>query len=458
MKTLEQMLTQCFETCDEIERAGIIKSSLGTSLQMNLRNEFIKFLSYLAFADGKADEAELHFIKEKLGVGMNIEKLRSCRTSVFTTEIPVAFKYFVLTDAGHKISGIDNNRARRLADTYAMLGREFIAVADEIADEEIKCLTKYCGMLDKYLREFGLYVPQRNFDRDEILRTNHSRQAANGDISLKEEDIESILAELNALIGLDSVKEDVNTIVNLLRIQKLRKERGMKQPDVSKHLVFSGNPGTGKTTVARMLGKIYAALGVLDGGQLVEVDRSGLVSGYVGQTAMKTKDVIESALGGILFIDEAYSLTAGRGEGDFGQEAVDTLLKGMEDHRDELIVIVAGYPALMQEFLESNPGLRSRFNKFIEFEDYTAEQEVEILNGMAAKQEYILTEDAKQGAKDFFEDRIAARLASYANARDARNYFEKAVANQAGRVVKIENIDDETLKTIEQEDLPAELT
>jgi AAA+ superfamily predicted ATPase len=455
MQKLDELLVKCFETCNEIERAGIIKVSLGTSLQENLKNEFIKFLSYLAFADGKACDEELAFIHEKFGIKMNVQELRAAGTSVFTAEIPVSFKYFVLTDAGHKISGLDNNRAKRLADTYALLGREFIALADEISDEEIKCLTRYCGMLDKYLKEFGLYVPERRFDKDEILRNSQARQQEA--VSLKEEDIETVLAELNALTGLDSVKEDVNTIVNLLRIQKIRKERGMKQPDVSKHLVFSGNPGTGKTTVARMLGRIYAALGILSGGQLIEVDRSGLVSGYVGQTAMKTRDVIDSALGGILFIDEAYSLTANRGEGDFGQEAVDTLLKGMEDHREDLIVIVAGYPALMQEFLDSNPGLRSRFNKFIEFEDYTAQQEVEILESMAAKQEYVLTAEAKEKALGFFEKRIEAQLVSYANARDARNYFEKAIANQAGRIVSLENLDDETLKRIEAQDLAEEL-
>jgi SpoVK/Ycf46/Vps4 family AAA+-type ATPase len=209
--------------------------------------------------------------------------------------------------------------------------------------------------------------------------------------------------------------------------------------------------------VARQLAKIYKALGAIEGGQLVEVDRSGLVRGYVGQTAMKTKDVIDSAIGGILFIDEAYTLTANRGENDFGQEAVDTLLKAMEDNREDLVVIVAGYPALMEEFLNSNPGLRSRFNKYIYFEDYTPQQEISILEGQARKAEYILSSEAKEKALEFFTNRINEHLASYANARDARNYLEKAIAKQADRIVKLDNIDDETLKTIIAEDLPESL-
>lgn len=457
MQKLEEMLEGCFATCDEIESAGVIKVNIGMKLRDSLKNDFVRFLSFLTFSDGKVEAEEIRFINDKFNVNVNANQLMALRPSSCAPEIPAAFKYFVLTDAGHKISGPDNNRARRLSDAYAMLGREFIAIGDDIKDEEIRCLTKYCGMLDKYLREFGLYAPVRKFDKDEIMRQNQSRLPLEKPVSLKEEDVEQILEELNSFIGLDSVKEDVSTIVNLLRIQKLRKERGMKQPDVSKHLVFSGNPGTGKTTVARMLGKVYAALGILDGGQLIEVDRSGLVSGYVGQTAMKTKDVIDSAIGGVLFIDEAYTLTAGKGENDFGQEAVDTILKGMEDHRDDLIVIVAGYPALMQEFLNSNPGLRSRFNKFIEFEDYTAEQIVQILKRMAEKQEYVISSDAEKKALEFFKKRIEAEPVSFANARDARNYLEKAMANQAGRIVNIENIDNDTLKLIIAEDLPESL-
>lgn len=185
----------------------------------------------------------------------------------------------------------------------------------------------------------------------------------------------------------------------------------------------------------------------------MEVDRSGLVCGYIGQTATKTAEVIESALGGVLFIDEAYTLTNGKGQGDFGQEAVDTLLKGMEDHRDDLVVIVAGYTELMEEFLDSNPGLRSRFNKFINFEDYTAEEEVEILINNCKKQEYMLSRDALEEARRFFTERVANKPEGYANARDVRNYLEKAISNQATRIVGLKDVDKNILAMLEKEDL-----
>lgn len=455
MNTLEKMLEDVYASCEEIEKAGVIKTSLNMSLKENLRAEFVKFLSYLAMADGEASTEEISFIKEKTGTDITPDMMNVIVKASFSIEIPTAFKYFVLTDAGRKIKGGDNTRAKRLADTYSRLGQEFIASNKEISDAELSALTRYCEMLDRYLREFGLYVSPRKFSRENILQDE--KQKAEPVKELNEESVEEILSELNGLIGLDQVKEDMNTIVNLLRIQKIRRERGMKIPEVSKHLVFSGNPGTGKTTVARMLSKIYRALGILEGGQLVEVDRSGLVSGYVGQTAMKTKDVVDSALGGVLFIDEAYTLTANRGENDFGQEAVDTILKAMEDNRDNLIVIVAGYPALMEEFLNSNPGLRSRFNKYIFFEDYTPEQEVAILESMAGKQEYQLESKAKEEAVRFFTERVNSKPASYANARDARNYLEKAISNQADRIIQLQELDDETIKTILTEDLPKEL-
>ncbi|MGN0481422.1 MAG: AAA family ATPase, partial [Lachnospiraceae bacterium] len=258
------------------------------------------------------------------------------------------------------------------------------------------------------------------------------------------------MEELNSLVGLEKVKDEVKTLINIMKVMKLRQAQGLKTTGVSKHLVFSGNPGTGKTTVARLLAKVYGALGVIEKGHLVEVDRSGLVSGYVGQTAIKTKEVIDEALGGVLFVDEAYTLSNGK-EGDFGQEAIDTLLKGMEDNRDNLVVIVAGYPDLMEKFLDSNPGLRSRFNKFLFFEDYTSTQQVEILESMCKGKDYKLSKEAEKKAFQYFEK--ASLSPNYANAREVRNYLERAIAKQATRILTIENATREQLVELTAEDV-----
>ena len=269
--------------------------------------------------------------------------------------------------------------------------------------------------------------------------------------------VEEALEELNRLVGLEAVKEDVEGLINLVKVRKLRQERGLKSPDMSLHLVFSGNPGTGKTTVARIVGKIYRALGILSRGHLVEVDRSGLVAGYVGQTALKTQEVIQKALGGILFIDEAYALAPEDGGKDFGQEAIDTVLKAMEDHRNDFVVIVAGYETLMPRFIDSNPGLKSRFNKYLHFADYDGDQLYEILQGMVERGDYRLSGEAAEGLKAHLAALYQHRDQNFGNARDVRNLFEKLVAAQANRVAGISAPTDEEILTLTKQDLEAVL-
>ncbi len=262
------------------------------------------------------------------------------------------------------------------------------------------------------------------------------------------------MEDLNALIGLEDIKHDVKELADFAKVQKLRRDEGMKSVPVSLHLVFTGNPGTGKTTVARIISRIYKKIGVLSKGQLVEVDRSGLVAGYVGQTALKVQEQINAALGGVLFIDEAYALSQ---ENDaFGQEAIDTILKAMEDHRDDLVVIVAGYTKPMEKFIDSNPGLKSRFNKYIEFPDYSVDELEAIFDMNCKKYEYIVEEDAKKHIREMISARKLTKLENFANAREIRNLFEEIVTNQARRIAEIENPTSEQLKLIMSEDLTEE--
>lgn len=283
--------------------------------------------------------------------------------------------------------------------------------------------------------------------KDDVVKIDDDTFQKNTEEEM-EESLDDLLEELNSLVGLEAVKKEVNSLVNLIQIRKIREERGMKQPSMSLHLVFSGNPGTGKTTVARLLSKIYKKLGVLSKGHLIETDRSGLVGGYLGQTAIKTQEVIQSAMGGILFIDEAYTLAPKTKDDAYGQEAIDTILKAMEDHRDDLIVIVAGYPGLMDNFIHSNPGLESRFNKYIFFEDYNPDELYGIFISMCENSSLKLDSKADEYLKGLCEDLYNTRGDNFANGRQIRNLFENVLTAQANRLSSDLDITDDELMTI----------
>ena len=264
------------------------------------------------------------------------------------------------------------------------------------------------------------------------------------------EKLDDLLAELDGYIGLAAVKKEVRDLINMVQVFKLRREHDLPTEEMSLHMVFTGNPGTGKTMMARMMARIYRSLGILSKGQLVEVDRSGLVAGYVGQTAIKTQKVIEKAMGGVLFVDEAYALN-GRSENDFGQEAIDTLLKAMEDHRDDLVVIVAGYTDLMDKFIHSNPGLESRFNRFLLFEDYSLDELMAIFK-MRCGKGYVLAPEAEPLVRDYI---AAERTAGdgFGNARGVRNIFEHILVAQNERLAKLPSVTRDDLMTLLPEDI-----
>ncbi|MCL9981427.1 MAG: AAA family ATPase [Bacteroidia bacterium] len=325
-----------------------------------------------------------------------------------------------------------------------------------------KLLDKYAATLNRYaliISKADAKTSKAEEERlAEIYKWLHHPLPEKVNKSLKineqnpNETLDEVLKELRSLIALDAVKEEVETLVNFVKIQLEREKQGLKTTPISYHIVFTGNPGTGKTTVARLIARIYKHLGVLERGHLIETDRSGLIAEYAGQTAVKTNKAIDDALDGILFIDEAYALV-GEGQDSYGQEAVATLIKRMEDDRSRLVVILAGYSQEMQDFLETNPGFKSRINRYIDFADYESMAMLEIFESFCKKSQYILGDGVKEQLSTFFDNAYQNRDKTFGNGRFVRNTFEKVLENQANRVSKEKQITREMLQLITLEDL-----
>ena len=414
------------------------------------------------------------YINEILSTSYSIEELSvfACtRTKYFLTSAPNSWKNIVLYDYENS-----TNFHKELLEIYKSIN---LKLSDSLYNDFFNILDTYKENIYNNIKietNPNINVPKVYFKNPNYhlidtlsqlkelqtktyITTNFDEQneKLSNDLEIKKEDnepektLDELLEELNSLTGLNSVKTEINKLIDLIKINKMREENGLLSSNVSKHMVFSGNPGTGKTTVARLLSKIYKSLGLLSKGQLIETDRSGLVAGYVGQTAIKTKEIISNAIGGVLFIDEAYTLNT-NSENDFGQEAIDTLLKEMEDNRDDLVVVVAGYPDLMNQFLNSNPGLQSRFNKFIYFEDYQEDELFDILLMNCKKLQFELSDNAKKFVKKVIKDLLNDKPSNFGNAREMRNYLEYAIQNQATRLSVMQNVTKDDLILLKKED------
>ena len=435
-----------------VNKEGILVEA-GTALAPGAVSRIDPCGKYLIFFSRKGREA----LADKFGASFVAAVGDVCQTAPFTPEALAAL-------AAQQLNALAQRVHSRLGLTLAAGAEVRDYVAAQCSKEKgAEGLADCCERIFRALSEYCLQTDAKLSGTVALTAAPEGLQfalngAAPADLfsllpAAYTGAVEQIRAELDALVGLAPVKEYVFGLADNLQVQQRRAAAGFKTASLSMHMIFTGNPGTGKTTIARLVAKYLKAIGALKGGQLVEVTRADLVGRYTGHTAPLTNSVIESALGGVLFIDEAYTLARGNDSNDYGQEAIDTILKAMEDHRDDLVVIVAGYPNLMERFVNSNPGLKSRFNKYIYFEDYTPEELLEIFDSMCKKSGLTATQDARDLVLKHFEKEYANRNETFANGREVRNFFEKAVVNQANRLAQESYIDDEDVATLTAEDI-----